>query len=75
MNLIYTKSTKLLTLNFLNRIYEAAISAPEEQSRLHKMLVLFKQNCSTVFSELYQTCLRLMLQMRSEFLNPCDHQR
>lgn len=51
MNLIYTKSTKLLSLNFLYRIYEAAISSPEEQSRLHKMLVLFKQNCSTVFSE------------------------
>ena len=51
MNLIYTESTKLLRLNILNRIYEATISPPEEQSRLHKMLVFFEQNCSTVFGE------------------------
>jgi len=51
MNLIHSVSTKFLRLNILNRIYEATISSPEEQNRLHKMLVLFKQNGSTVFGE------------------------
>lgn len=58
MNLVRCKSTKILMLNVLNQLYKATVPPPEEQSRLHKMLKFFKQNCSAVFykviSDLFQ---------------------
>lgn len=71
------KSTKLMSLNILNRIYEGAVSPPGEQNRVHKMLILLKQNFSTVFhegvSDLSQAHAGISNEVR--VIEPCDHQR